>query len=98
MITKCASIGANSFADATHASSSAKVERNQSNHVAHFARFRASSRMVSAEQADVKTGALRTKTSRQEAGVRRTMAEKQSTGRIAYDGTSTTFDCRRFEI
>jgi hypothetical protein len=26
------------------------------------------------------------------------MAEKQSTGRIAYDGTSTTFDCRRFEI
>src|SRR5258707_15870047 len=41
--TKCASIGVNSFADATHASCSAEVERNQSNHVAHFARFRASS-------------------------------------------------------
>jgi len=34
--TKCASIGVNSFADATHASCSAEVERNQSNHVAHF--------------------------------------------------------------
>jgi hypothetical protein len=45
--TKCASIGVNSFADATHASRSAEVERNQSNHVAHFARFRASSQMVS---------------------------------------------------
>src|SRR5260221_10798634 len=40
-------IGVNSFADATHASRSSEVERNQSNHVAHFARFRASSRMVS---------------------------------------------------
>src|SRR6266478_10090845 len=37
------SIGVTSFADATHASCSAEVERNQSNHVAHFARFRASS-------------------------------------------------------
>jgi hypothetical protein len=37
--TKCASIGVNSFADPTHASCSAEVERNHSNHVAHFARF-----------------------------------------------------------
>jgi hypothetical protein len=40
---KCASIGVNSFVDATHASCSAEVERNQSNHVAHFARCRVSS-------------------------------------------------------
>jgi hypothetical protein len=36
--TKCPSIGVNSFADATHASYAPEVERNQSNHVAHFAR------------------------------------------------------------
>jgi hypothetical protein len=41
--TKCASIGVNSFADTTHASCSAEVEQNQSNHVAHFAQFGASS-------------------------------------------------------
>ena len=44
--TKCVSIGVNSFADATHASCSAEVERNQSNHVAHFARFGASSGLL----------------------------------------------------
>src|SRR5258708_1431524 len=39
--TKCASIGVNSFSDATHASCSAEVERNQNNHVAHFVRMTA---------------------------------------------------------
>jgi len=38
---KCTSIVANSFADATHASCCAEVERNKSNHVAFFARFEA---------------------------------------------------------
>jgi hypothetical protein len=35
VVSKCASIGVNSFANATHASCFAEVERNQSNHVAH---------------------------------------------------------------
>ena len=37
---RCPSIVANSFADATHPSCCAEVERNKSNHVAFFARFR----------------------------------------------------------
>jgi hypothetical protein len=40
--TNCASMAANSFVAITHASRAGEVERNQSNLVAHFKRYRAS--------------------------------------------------------